>query len=483
MNKELFVRQFILTKQEYTPIQGWNKITVGGYMLYTHPKLEVTVINNGITDLVLLGYLFDWEYPEFSNEKILLQLINLDFTNYLNKLNTFSGQFIVLRSVKNDHLTLISDAGGQREVYYSTNFCTLASQPKLLVQAMPQIPHEDEELRNFFNSEKFKKYCYYISDTTQWKNVNHLPPNNYIDLINRKIIRFFPSTPIGKHPLDYVVEKSILMIKGYFKAVTNRYKIALPVTAGYDSRLLFSASLDVDCRYFIFKHRQMTEDHYDVAVPRKLLKICKKDFEVISYNEIPNDNNIKLHNDSIDFARRENTAMIFNGYKQLFDNQIVIDSIMSELARNRYGNIKNINGNDLAYLNHYKRYKCVTTLYNKWLEKNRQIIIENNYNILDLFYWEEIMGNWAAKSKTECMLGTELFSLLNSRNLIILLLSTDIKYRNTNHNILFNRIISKLIPHTVKIPFNPSIRTSLQILMQITKLYDPYRYIKLKIKL
>lgn len=156
---------------------------------------------------------------------------------------------------------------------------------------------------------------------------------------------------------------------------------------------------------------------------------------------------------------------------------------MSELARNRYGNFKNLNAKDLAYLNNYKNERFVISEYQKWLEESRKTILDNNYNIPDLFYWEEIMGNWAAKSKTEYELATEFFSLLNSRELIDLMMSTNIKYRQPNNNILYNTIIKKLSPEALTLPVNPSQRTSVQKFMQKMRIFDAYRYIKIKLKI
>lgn len=482
MKKQLFSRQFIFTSNPFNPLEEWKEYVCGNYTLYSHPKLEITTTKKEDINLILIGYFFDYKKPKLSNLDIITQLCQLSFNEYLRKLDSYTGQFAIIRK-ENKSLTFISDAGAQREIYYSTDYSTFASQPKLIAQAIETVPLTDKDGLSFYQSNKFKNTCLHIHNKTHWQNVKHLTPNHYLDLSNQKSVRFFPYKPREEKPFEYVVEESIKRITGYFEAVSNRYKVALPVTAGYDSRLLFAASLKIKCRRFIFKHRKLNEKHYDVAIPRKLLKLHNLNFEVITYNKNA-DNTIKqLHHKSVDFARDFNTAMIYNGYQEKFSEYMVVDTIMSELARNKYGNFMNLNAKDLAYLNGYKNNTFVIGEYKSWLHKGADTITDNNYNIPDLFYWEEIMGNWAAKYKTEYMLGTEFFSLLNSRELIDLFLSVPIKYRQSNNHILYNRIIKKLSPEALSLSVNPSLRTSTQKLMQKFRIFDLYRFLKIKLRI
>jgi hypothetical protein len=483
MEDKLFARQFLFTKEQDTrPFESWNTLPVGDFSLHTHPLLEVTSVKRDSIHLVLIGYLFDYDQYKSSNRDIVSELAKMDFQSYVKRIGRYTGQYVLLR-METDALTLISDAGAQREVYYTTDFSVFASQPKLIGHSKKLVPHSDEKAVAFYNSAKFKKKTIFIGDTTHWQNVKHLSPNHFIDITSQKIIRYFPSVKRFEKPLDVVADEAVERIMGFFKAVAYRHKVALPVTAGYDSRLLFAASLNIDCRHFVFKHRKLNEKHYDIAISRKLLKDQDKPFEVITYNETPNENIKAIHNRSIDFPRAENTPLIFNGFNRLFADYTVLDTIMSELARNRYGNFRKLNAADLAYLNHYKGDAFVVSVYDEWLKNSSDAITDKKYNIPDLFYWEEIMGNWAAKSKTEYMLGTEFFSLLNSRDLIELLMSVNIRYRNTNINVLYNSIIANFAKGALKYPMNPSKRTSLQVAMQKIKIYDAYRYIKLKLKL
>lgn len=483
MNDKLFTRQFLLTKKPTKNLEGWKQSTIGEYNLYTHPKLETCQFAENNVELLLIGYFFDYEKPEATNLDILRDLVNEAFEPYIRHLDKYTGQFVLLRKDETS-FTLISDAGAQREVYYNAEVSVLASQPKLMQLVDKGIPHSNKLADDFYKSAKFNKYRIYIGDTTQYNNIKHLKPNHYIDLSASNVIRFFPYKQKEENSFEFVVDESIKRITGFMNSMAKRYEnVALPVTAGYDSRLLFAASQKIKCRYYIFRHRKLNDHHYDIYVPKKIFKHYPDyRFEEIIYDETPDEKSIKLHESSIDFPRTQNTALIFNGFGKNFSEYIVPDTIMSELARNRYGNFKKLNADDLSYLNHYYRNEFVTDEYQKWLNDSQDIILANGYHIPDLFYWEEVMGNWAAKSKTEYGLATEFFSLLNSRELIDLMMSVNIQYRQPNNNILYNTIIKKCSPQALSQPMNPSRRTSMQILMQKMGIFDIYRFVKIKLK-
>jgi hypothetical protein len=70
------------------------------------------------------------------------------------------------------------------------------------------------------------------------------------------------------------------MLKEFIKAAAIRNIINMAVTGGYDSRVLFLASLDVDCKYYVAKLSNMDHKHNDIVIPQKPTKIFKKKFKV-----------------------------------------------------------------------------------------------------------------------------------------------------------------------------------------------------------
>ncbi len=306
----------------------------------------------------------------------------------------------------------------------------------------------------------------FIGDTTHVENIKHLRPNHYIDIELKSIIRFFPKTHIKPKSINEVATEACKMLKGFIKAASLRNKLYMGVTGGYDSRVLFLASLGVECKYYVTKHSNMSAGHYDLVIPQKLTKIFNKKFRVILENPIDNDESL-AEKTSIDFPRELKKP------DEEFNNHILINGNLSEIARNYYGDFHNVGSKELAVLYGYPGSKFVRSEFNKWVTKSSKIFSENGYNLLDMFYWEEKMGNWAAKAKTEMsILGTVMYSPFCSHRLLTTLLSTSRKQRDVHFNVLYNSIIKKLCPDLPKIPVNPSKKKRIIIFSKSLKVFN-----------
>ena len=309
-------------------------------------------------------------------------------------------------------------------------------------------------------------------------NVKHLLPNHYIDIEEKKVKRFFPYSAIELISINHAAKKACEMIKGYIEAASYRSKLAMAVTAGYDSRVLFLASLDVNCKYFVYKHSNMNNQHHDIVIPQKLTKLYNKNFSVIPDVKCSQEKIDSNYEKSIDFPR------IGTQSSQYYENHIYLNGNISEIARNYYGYHKFVSPEDLAFLNGYPNEKLVSEEYKKWLETSSEIFEKYGYNVLDMFYWEEKMGNWAAKAKTEASaLGRNVFTPFCSRELLITLLSTQRKYRDSHHNKLYNKIIKNFSPKVSKIPINPCKKQKIIRLMKTLRIYNLYQHFQVKYRL
>jgi hypothetical protein len=108
----------------------------------------------------------------------------------------------------------------------------------------------------------------------------------------------------------------------------------------------------------------------------------------------------------------------------------------------------------------------------------------NGYHVLDMFYWEEKMGNWAAKAKTEAnALGQNLISPFNSTELLTILLCTRRSHRDSHKNKLYNRIAELMEPKAIGIPINPCRKQKVITTMKALRIYNLYRYLGVKLQL
>ena len=66
------------------------------------------------------------------------------------------------------------------------------------------------------------------------------------------------------NPIENSAKNCALILKGFIEAISKRNKIKMAVTAGYDSRVLFLASLGVKCKYYVSRHTNMNDKHHDI---------------------------------------------------------------------------------------------------------------------------------------------------------------------------------------------------------------------------
>ena len=468
MTNSRFRRQFLLTRQSSFQY-AWKRVVMQDYFLYYHPELEFTCSQTDEKQLMMLGAIYDWETPVNSNQQLLDTLAHTcSFENFLTELSKYAGQYVILYCDKNTFI-LLNDACAQCEIYYDTSFSTFGSQPKLLNEVIESEPPTNQDAIDFFASREFLSKKLFVGDTTHVGNIKHLMPNHYIDVNHQTAVRYFPVEPVSQMSIKEVASKAGQMLKGYIKAVALREKIAMAVTSGYDSRVLFLASLGENCPYFVSQHKNMDAKHHDITIPQRLTQMYGRPFEVI-----PDAETLEDVSKSVDFPR------VIPKMGKCFENHIYLNGNISEIARNFYGFHKNVSAEDLAFLNGYERFPHVVDTYGRWL-KNTTLFIANGYNVLDMFYWEERTGIMVAKEKTTMnALRMKYFSPFCSRDLIVLLLSTPRKDRDHYVNKLYNSILLELSPNALKVPINPCFKQDVIRLMIKFKIYNVYRNLGLK---
>jgi hypothetical protein len=261
----LFKRQFLFTKDEGFDLP-WERNKILDYTLFHHPDLEFEHSINKKVDLYLLGFLFDYEKPQYSNKQILDILSNSDnYDNFLERLSKYSGHYVIIYKSE-AKLIILNDPCAQSEIYYNNSFTSFGTQPKIINKVNHVVLHTSIEAAEFYNSSMFHSKKVFIGETTHAENIKHLLPNHFIDIKNKMIIRYFPNEKIKIISLDEAATEASTMLEGYIKAAALRNNLYMGVTGGYDSRVLFLSSLGVPCKYYVTQLSNMKNNHYDIKV-------------------------------------------------------------------------------------------------------------------------------------------------------------------------------------------------------------------------
>jgi hypothetical protein len=322
----MFKKQFLFTNLQFQLIENFKEVNIDGYFLQYSNLLYLTTKSTKTKALYLLGDLFSYETPELSNQDILQGLLETEtIDEVLTSISKYYGQYVFIYKDA-DHFIIFNDACAQSEIYYTTDYTAFGSQVKLLEHNIPSIPHDNPEARTYYNSKEFNELKLYINDSTHVKNVKHLFANHYVDLKNKTIKRFYPNQENIEISINEVAIKVATMLKGYLKAIALRHKICLPVTAGYDSRVLFLASLDLDCNYFVTRFKGMEEKDNDLVISKRLVEIYSKDFKIIDDHILEKEDFDPSYEKSLDFPLLLTPALL--------EGRVIINGHMSEIGRN-----------------------------------------------------------------------------------------------------------------------------------------------------
>lgn len=429
--------QFLLTTQPID-LPDWKVCKVEEYKLFVHPEMSFSQVQGKDCNIYLVGDVFSWKDPHLKNEDILGLMVGVSsFEELISQSDKLCGNFVFIYSDSNA-LKLFHDCGGQYEVFYDSEFGCIGSQAKLLKKACQLHCHTAKDPREYYDSAVFFSKKLFIGESTAWENIHHLLPNHYLDIRNKKRVRFFPMASIKENELNSVAEKVAAMLKGFIRAISLRSPVAIGVTGGFDSRLLFLASLDIDAAYYVLQGVHMDNNHPDIQLPQKLTKHYGKEFHVLEDAIVQPDDVDESYKLSIDFPRNLSYSLVH------FSNHYLINGGISEVGRNCYGYFKRASGADIAYLLGYGKDSFVGSEYDRWLKADDSFK-EFGCNYLDMLYWEERVGVWQAKASSEAYaLGTKVFVPFNCRDLILELLSVDRKLRDYHLSELHKRITDVL---------------------------------------
>ncbi len=461
-----FRRQFLFGPEAYAPNVAWNVHRFDDWLfLSAHRDVESLILSSAGRTIGLVGYLIDSAIPAASSEEILKRMLDESSSadDLFRRADALSGRWVLLYKDATE-CAVFTDPCGFRQVYYAeaggTFWC--GSQPEIIRQVAGLKKTADSRLKSFLASEGYRRQeSAWVGAGTIYDRCSHLLPNHFLCLRRREAMRFYPRSPLPAMDTANAVEEASRILRGSIEGMALRAPLMLPVTAGYDSRVLLAASRNVKERvvYYVDRMGMHGEEHPDVAVPTALARILGLRFTVLDSAETVPRWFARLNCMNVTRARNlPKTRMIYAHYKS-GTAAVNVNGNASEICRNFFDkkrtlDQRGLSAADLSRLLFHQETDFAVTELDIWL-KDARGALESGYEPLDMLYWEQRLGNWGAHFPAEQDIAIEEFSPFNNRRLISLLLTCPAHLRVAPDYELYRQMIGKLWPEALCVPFNP----------------------------
>lgn len=464
-NKYLYRKQYVIAPFYIERFESWNRLKINDRLYITfHPDISVSKVESESSSITVIGYILDPTNINYTDENILDHLLSKSSSvnDLVKLLDNYGGRWVIVYE-NGGNTFIINDAAGLRQVFYTYDengdfWCS--SHSKILSEELNiERSREFENLSDLPGFDANGEF-WFPSGVSHYVNVKHLVPNHYLDVRQRKSCRYFPYESLAEIDFNDSVKLSSNLIKGLLLAASKRFKLALPITAGWDSRVLLAASKDIkdDIYFYTLKYSYMSPKDDDLIITNKLLsKLNLKQHILECPDRMSGDfkDIHAFHSVLINESWGSITQGLFNHYPQ---DRVCVKGNVSEIARNFFGthSNENVDENLLAKFAGVKGRSVPTKHFKKWLEEIKDICIKYNYQVTDLFYWEQRMGSWQALSQLEGDIVQETFTPYNCRKLLNYMLGVNVKYRDFPDYKLYKKIIEEMWEETLSYPINPS---------------------------
>jgi len=503
LSELLYIRQFVLSPRKINsfPFSNWAYTSIGNsFHIYSHPYLPITQVQEGDIQLTLLGYIIDPNGPHKNDKEILKSLLEnaVSVKDILISQEVLSGRYIIIINTS-DEVILFNDACGLRQVYYfidSEGKTWCCSQPNLLSELI-ELKLDNFIIDNFVKKVFIKqKEYYWPGSLSEYSGLKKLLPNHFLNLKNGEVSRFFPRGPIVEINLQDGVSKASAFLKKIMESANIRFPLALPLTAGFDSRTILAACKEFqeEIFYYTLLYPPNRLKSRDLVIPKKILTELGLKHNIIDCRKPMERWFADIYNQNVSYAHSYWGDIAFGMYNKYPNDKICLKGTCSEITRCAYiflhpmskvyyeeenYDLKKSISIHLSKVEWEKNHISIEVI-NEWLKEAKKIESDFNFNLLDLFYWEHRMGNWNAMGQLEWDLVQESFNPFNNRSLFFILLSVNYKYRMGHDCRLYKEIINNLWPELLNYPINPLTFFKAKKELLINKLgisYFKYRYI------
>ena len=460
-------RQFVLSPEPRSRVEGWRSYPLARYgVVHADPDLAVLQQERDGLELTLIGYALDPASPTSSDDDLLRALLDDATTasQVPRHVHSWGGRWVLVAVDATTGL-LLNDPMGLREVVHTRSgvpWC--GSQPQLLAMALGLEVDPDTRAR-FLDSRYVTQDPEYAwpGDRTPYAEVAHLTPNHLLDLDSMQTSRFWPTEDLSVQPPQVVAERAAALLGALIRAAHHRFELALPITAGYDSRFAMAGTRSIasDVYYYTIQPPSMPSDHQDLAVARRLVDLAGEAHHVLPSGTDPTAEFWQVYAASVQPAHRGAAALAEGLWREFPPGRVSISGHGGEVVRCFGHNGRGREPTDGPGLTARSRMGVLPFADEAnavWLEKAHTT---RGIALLDLWYWEHRIGRWAANGQSQWDIVHERFTPFNSRELLSTMLAAPIRFRRGPDYQLNRMVMRALWPALLDVPVNPEASRSL----------------------
>ena len=459
-------RQFVLSTEQIEVFPDWQTGTVAGrYPIAVHPELNFLQLSEGRVELTLLGYLIDPHHIEWEDADILGWLLSQakDLESLLKATYSLSGRWLIFFD-NGDHLVAFHDPCGLRSLYYTNDrvepfMC--ASQPGLIASALG-LEYSEEAKRDYLETRAYTELLEYWlpGGATLYDEIVQLMANHYLDILTRRQHRYWPWAPIQPVEYERAVDQGAMLMENLVMAASRRFQLALPVTSGYDTRLLVAATRSIRSQvyYYTLAIYDWDRNSADVAVPHRLITSLGMEHHILDCHAPMDEDFKRTYMGNVDLAHPAWGDIAFGIHAEYPQDRVAVKGSCSEISRchhYKYQYPDVINGERLTMFAKMQGSPFAVKHFSRWYEESLPVARQNNVDILDLFYWEHRMGSWQPMSQLEWDIVQEEFTPFACREYHSVLMGVDNRHRRPPGYRMYRDMMQRLWPEVLNEPINP----------------------------
>lgn len=444
--------QFVLGPRFVEAPEGWTRVGLGrGLFLTVHPDLDVRCVRTEKQWIALLGYILDPFQPAATNADVLADLLRelaagADLTRYVSR---FGGRWILIAD-DGERVRLLHDALGLRQAFYTdvkqTTEMWCASQPGILADVL-NLQLDLKVLAHVRSGEWVSGEYWLPGEASTYVGTKHLLPNHYLDLSSGMSHRYWPLEHLEPLEMEDCVERCSRILEGLMTSASLRFRLAISLTAGRDSRLVLASARRIAQQVSFVTLRKPGQPPYDVEVPSRLLRTLRLQHEIIPWPASVNEDFARLFRGNVSLAHgvwipEAQAVLEYNGL-----DKVAVTGSGGEIARpyaTRRFHEKAVTPEALRRRVKMGRTELAAESLAAWLATLPSF---RNPGVRDLLYWEQRCGNWLAMNQLEFDIAwKDILTPYNCRMLLANMLSVDSRFRTIPSYRLYESLMRRLWP-------------------------------------